>query len=52
MKHCCKWLTEGIVSFGALFYIEDVSCLDRYEENGMTERTEDAEPEFLNIIRY
>ncbi len=51
LKLCKEWLTYDIGSFGAFFYIEDKSDLDRYRETGMTERIETAEPEFVSMLK-
>lgn len=50
IRLCREWLTYDIGSFGAFYYIEDRSDLDRYREIGMTERIESAEPECLDGI--
>lgn len=51
LKLCRDYLTLDISAFGAFFYIENVSDLDRYTETGMTERIEDAEPEFVEVLK-
>jgi len=51
LRLCRDYLTLDISAFGAFFYIEDVSDLDRYAETGMSERIEDAEPEFVEVLK-
>ncbi len=50
LKLCKDYLTLDISTFGAFFYVENKSDLDNYIETGITERIEDAEPEWINIF--
>ena len=50
MKLCREWLTYDIGSFGAFYYMESKSDLDRYKEIGLTERVETAEPEWISVL--
>ena len=50
LELCCDWLTYDIGSFGAFYYMESKSDLDRYREIGLTERVETAEPEWISVL--
>lgn len=47
---CKEWLVNDIGSFGAFYYVEDTNDLDNYRDTGMTERIENADPEFITML--